>query len=143
VEILQPELRARQQEVATVGKIVLGTVYGDIHEIGKSLVGTMLSVHGFQVYDLGVDVSPEKFVAKLRETGASLLGLSALLTTTMRGQQEVIEALQAAGIRQNVKVLVGGAPVSESWATEIGADGYAEDASGAVRLALKLVNPLE
>lgn len=140
MQVLEPELAAQGQEAASAGKIVIGTVYGDIHEIGKSLVATMLSVHGFQVYDLGVDVKAERFVEKVKETGANLLGLSALLTTTMSGQREVIDALKAAGLREQVRVLVGGAPVSESWAREIGADGYAEDAPGAVRLALHLAN---
>jgi corrinoid protein of di/trimethylamine methyltransferase len=143
LRVLEPELHARHQEIASAGKIVLGTVYGDIHEIGKSLVGTMLSAHGFQVYDLGVDVPPDRFVAKVRETGASFVGISALLTTTMSGQRDVIEALQEAGLRQSVKVMVGGAPVSENWANEIGADGYAEDAAGAVHLALQLANSQE
>jgi methanogenic corrinoid protein MtbC1 len=98
----------------------------------------MLSVHGFQVHDLGVDVPVEKFLRAVRETGANLIGMSALLTTTMEVQREVIRALEDAGLRGQVKVLVGGAPVSAEWASEIGADGYAEDAIGAVQLALKL-----
>jgi corrinoid protein of di/trimethylamine methyltransferase len=139
MDILEPELRARQQEVKVTGRVVIGTVHGDIHEIGKSLVGTMLSASGFQVYDLGVDVPAEAFVAKVKETGATLVGLSALLTTTMVVQREIIEALSAAGVRQQVKVIVGGAPVTRSWAAEIGADGYAEDAIEAVELATRLV----
>jgi methylmalonyl-CoA mutase cobalamin-binding domain/chain len=119
--------------------VVIGTVRGDIHEIGKTLVATMPSANGFQVHDLGVDVAPETFVDKVRETGANLVGLSALLTTTMTVQREVIAALKSAGLREGVKVLVGGAPVTASWAEEIGADGYAEDAIGAVALAKKLV----
>jgi corrinoid protein of di/trimethylamine methyltransferase len=138
VKLLEPELLKRQQEVQQAGKVVLGTVRGDIHEIGKTLVGTMLSVNGFKVYDLGVDVPIESFVAKVKETGANLLGLSALLTTTMTGQRQVIEALEAAGLRQQVKVMVGGAPVTSGWAKEIGADGYAEDAIRAVQLARQL-----
>jgi corrinoid protein of di/trimethylamine methyltransferase len=139
MEILEPGLRARQQEVKVTGKVVIGTVHGDIHEIGKSLVGTMLSASGFQVYDLGVDVPAEAFVAKVKETGANLVGLSALLTTTMVVQKEIIDALSAAGVRQQVKVIVGGAPVTRSWAAEIGADGYAEDAIEAVQLATRLI----
>jgi corrinoid protein of di/trimethylamine methyltransferase len=139
MEILEPELRARQQEFKVTGKVVIGTVHGDIHEIGKSLVGTMLSASGFQVYDLGVDVPAEAFVEKIKETGANLVGLSALLTTTMVVQKEIIDALSAAGVRQQVKVIVGGAPVTRSWAEEIGADGYAEDAIEAVQLATKLL----
>jgi methylmalonyl-CoA mutase cobalamin-binding domain/chain len=122
-----------------LGTVVIGTVKGDIHEIGKSLVGTMLSANGFKVYDLGVDVPTEKFVTAVNEHDANLLGLSALLTTTMTVQKQVIAALQEAGVRSKVKVMVGGAPVTRSWADEIGADGYAEDAMGAVSLAKKLV----
>jgi methanogenic corrinoid protein MtbC1 len=100
----------------------------------------MLSANGFKVHDLGVDVPTEKFVDKVRETGANLVGLSALLTTTMTMQKQVIEALSAAGLRQQVKVMVGGAPVTRSWAEEIGADGYAEDAMSAVTMARQLVS---
>jgi len=103
------------------------------------LVATMLSASGFQVYDLGVDVPTENFITKVRETGADLLGLSALLTTTMIVQRQVIEALREAGIREQVKVIIGGAPVNQEWANTIGADGYAEDAVGAVELARRLV----
>jgi len=137
--LLEPELRARQQTVESAGTMVIGTVKGDIHEIGKSLVGTMLSANGFKVHDLGVDVPTEKFVATVRETGANLVGLSALLTTTMTVQKQVIEALKEAGLRGQVKVMVGGAPVTRSWAQEIGADGYAEDAMSAVTMARQLV----
>jgi corrinoid protein of di/trimethylamine methyltransferase len=139
MKYLEPELAKRQQQLASAGRVVIGTVQGDIHEIGKSLVGTMLSANGFQVFDLGVDVPPETFVAKVRETGANLVGLSALLTTTMSAQADIIQALTAAGLRQQVKVMVGGAPVTRSWAKEIGADGYAEDAISAVDEAKKLV----
>jgi corrinoid protein of di/trimethylamine methyltransferase len=137
--LLEPELSAREQAVESLGTVVIGTVKGDIHEIGKTLVGTMLSAHGFQVHDLGVDVATEEFVAKVKETGAAVLGLSALLTTTMTFQREVIEALVEAGIRHRVKVMVGGAPVSQEWSDTIGADGFAEDAVGAVELAKSLV----
>jgi corrinoid protein of di/trimethylamine methyltransferase len=136
--LLEPELKARHQTVKTTGRVVIGTVQGDIHEIGKTLVATMLSANGFEVHDLGVDVSAEQFVAKVRETGANLVGLSALLTTTMTVQREVVSALEAAGLRGRVKVMVGGAPVSEQWAKEIGADGFAEDAVAAVELATRL-----
>jgi corrinoid protein of di/trimethylamine methyltransferase len=138
MELLEPELEARQQSIENVGTIVIGTVQGDIHEIGKSLVGTMLSVNGFKVHDLGVDVPVMTFVEKVRETGANMLGMSALLTTTMTKQRDVIEALEDVGIRDQVKVLVGGAPVSQVWADEIGADGYAEDATQAVHVAEEL-----
>ena len=139
MELLEPELKARQQSLESAGTIVLGTVKGDIHEIGKSLVGTMLSANGFKVIDLGVDVPTETFISKVKETDANLLGLSALLTTTMTLQREIIEALTEAGIRNKVKVMVGGAPVTRNWADEIKADGYAEDAMGAVQVARQLV----
>ena len=139
MELLEPKLQANQQTLEVAGTVVLGTVKGDIHEIGKSLVGTMLSANGFKVHDLGVDVPTEKFVAVVKETGANLVGLSALLTTTMTVQGQVIEALNEAGVRAQVKVMVGGAPVTRSWAEEIGADGYAEDAMGAVAMARSLV----
>jgi corrinoid protein of di/trimethylamine methyltransferase len=139
MKLLEPELVARQQERKSAGKVVIGTVHGDIHEIGKSLVATMLSANGFQVYDLGVDVPVATFLAKIRETGANLLGLSALLTTTMVVQREIVQALKDAGLRDQVKIMVGGAPVTRSWADQIGADGYAEDAIGAVALAKQLV----
>jgi corrinoid protein of di/trimethylamine methyltransferase len=138
MELLEPVLRTQNQEVKSLGKVVIGTVQGDIHEIGKSLVGTMLSVNGFQVYDLGVDVSIERFLSKIRETGANVLGMSALLTTTMTVQREMIKELEKAGLRKQVKVIVGGAPVTSSWAAEIGADGYAEDAIRAVEIAKSL-----
>lgn len=137
--VLEPELVRRQQERQTLGRVVIGTVAGDIHEIGKTLVGTMLVANGFAVTDLGVDVAPERFVEAVRQERAQVVGLSALLTTTMMAQRGVIEALAAAGLREQVKVLVGGAPVTASWAQEIGADGYAEDAVGAVRQARELL----
>lgn len=139
LKVLEPELNAREQTVETKGTLVIGSVAGDIHEIGKSLVATIFSANGFQVYDLGVDVPTETFVAKVQETGADLLGLSALLTTTMTVQREIIEALEEAGIRDQVKVILGGAPVSQEWTDTIGADGYAEDAVGAVELAKGLL----
>jgi len=139
MELLEPELGARKQVHEAVGTVVIGTVQGDIHEIGKSLVGTMLSANGFKVYDLGVDVPSEDFIAKVRETGADMLGLSALLTTTMIGQREVIENLVQAGIRDQVKVIVGGAPVSQAWADEINADAYAGNAMGAVEVARRML----
>jgi corrinoid protein of di/trimethylamine methyltransferase len=141
MRLLEPELRLRQQSVQSLGKVVIGTVQGDIHEIGKSLVATMLAANGFEVHDLGVDVPVDRFVAMVKETRASLVGLSSLLTTTMVMQKKVIEALEAAGLRTQVKVMVGGAPVSRKWAAEIGADGYAEDAIDAVTLARRLVHP--
>lgn len=139
VAVLEPELARRQEKREILGKVVIGTVEGDIHEIGKTLVATMLSANGFQVRDVGVDVPAEDFVAAVQDMGANLLGLSALLTTTMLNQRKVIEVLQKAGLRDQVKVMVGGAPVTRQWAEEIGADGYAEDAVGSVALAKQLV----
>jgi corrinoid protein of di/trimethylamine methyltransferase len=139
IAVLEPELARRQQQRQVLGKVVIGTVAGDIHEIGKSLVATMLSVNGFQVFDLGVDVPIATFVDKAREVEADIIGLSALLTTTMLNQGKVIESFQEAGLREKVKVIVGGAPVSPSWAEEIGADGYSENAVGAVALAKELM----
>jgi len=137
--VLEPEMRLRGAERKTLGKVVLGTVQGDIHEIGKTLVATMLTAGGFEVYDLGADVPAERFVDKAKEVGADIVGLSALLTTTMTGQRDVIQALQRAGLRPQVKVLVGGAPVTPAWAEEIHADGYGADAIGAVAEARRIV----
>jgi corrinoid protein of di/trimethylamine methyltransferase len=137
--VLDPELRKLGTERPTAGIVVLGTTKGDIHEIGKILVGTMLTAHGFQVHDLGVDVAGEKFAAKARELQADIVGVSALLTTTMRNQKSVVDALGGEGLRSSVKVIVGGAPVTRRWAEEIGADGYAKDAMSAVTLAQELM----
>jgi len=139
VAILEPEMARQNTTRSVVGRVVIGTVKGDIHEIGKNLVGMMLSTSGFEVHDLGVDVAPDRFVEAAREHDADIIGVSALLTTTMAGQRTVVQALEAAGMRPKVKVIVGGAPASESWAAEIGADGYSEDAIGAVALARKLL----
>ncbi len=139
VAVLEPVLEQKGAQRQAPGIVVIGTVEGDIHDIGKTLVATMLSASGFLVYDLGVDVPVAKLAEKAREVGANLVGVSSLLTTTMRKQRQVIEALEDLGIRQNVKVMVGGAPVTQSWADEIGADGYSEDAIGAVNLAKSLV----
>jgi corrinoid protein of di/trimethylamine methyltransferase len=137
--ILEPEMTRRGSQRTVAGRVVLGTVKGDIHEIGKSLVGTLLSANGFEIYDLGVDVPFAKFAEKAREVNADIVGVSALLTTTMAGQQNVIEALDDLGLRPKVKVMVGGAPVTREWADKIGADGYSGDALGAVALAKSLV----
>jgi methylmalonyl-CoA mutase cobalamin-binding domain/chain len=139
VAVLEPEMARRGTQRQMLGKVVIGTVEGDIHEIGKTLVATMLTASGFQVYDIGVDVPVIKFVDKAREVGADVVGLSALLTTTMVKQKDVIEALDDAGLRPKVKVMVGGAPVTSGWAKEIGAEGYSEDAIGAVVVAKQLV----
>lgn len=135
IAALEPEMKKRGSERQILGKVVLATVEGDVHEIGKSLVGTMLSVSGFQVFDLGVDVPTAKIVEKATEVNANIVAMSALLTTTMVKQREVIEALEKVGIRGSVKVMVGGAPVTRDWVQKIGADGYSEDAIGAVEVA--------
>jgi corrinoid protein of di/trimethylamine methyltransferase len=139
VAVLDPELARRGTQRQTLGNVVVGTVKGDIHDIGKTLVATMLSASGFQVYDLGVDVPPERFAQKAREVSAAIVGVSALLTTTMVNQKSVIEALDDIGLRPQVKVMVGGAPVTRTWAQQIGADGYSEDAIGAVTEAKRIL----
>jgi corrinoid protein of di/trimethylamine methyltransferase len=139
MEVFEPVLVARQEQRQVLGTVVIGTVEGDIHEIGKSLVATMLSAAGFQVHDLGVDVSASQFVEQVKETGANVVGLSALLTTTMLNQEAVIEALKEAGLREHVRVIVGGAPVGPEWAQTIGADAYAENANEAVGVVKQLL----
>ena len=134
---LQPSMK--QTDVQIVGKVALGTVRGDLHDMGKNLVGMMLEGAGFKVKDLGVDVSAEMIVAAADDV--DVIGLSALLTTTMGHMKEALEALEAAGKRSKVKVIVGGAPVTEKFAQRIGADGYAPDASRAVALAKSLISP--
>ena len=136
--ILEPAL-ATDQEREMLGRVVLGTVEGDLHEIGKTLVGTMLTANGFQVTDIGIDKPVAEFVAAVKEFRATLVGASALLTTTMLQQQKLIEGLEEAGLRDQVKVMIGGAPVTEIWAEQIGADGFAEDAISAVAEAKRLV----
>lgn len=137
--VLEPAMVGDQSR-EVVGKVVIGTVEGDMHEIGKTLVGTMLIANGFQVYDIGVDKSAVEFVAAVNENDADIVGASALLTTTMLQQKKLIEALEEANLRGKVKVMVGGAPVTNSFATEVGADGYAEDAISAVDLAFRLID---
>lgn len=136
-EILRPLLS--QTGVKPVARVVLGTVKGDMHDIGKNLVGALLEGGGFEVIDLGVDVPPERFVAVVRESQPQLLGFSALLTTTMPGMKTSLEALRAAGVRDAVKVMIGGAPVTEAYSQAIGADGYADNAASAVDLARRLI----
>jgi len=138
--VLDPELTRLGKHRPTAGIVVLGTTKGDIHEIGKILVGTLLTANGFRVHDLGVDVSGERFAAAVCEHEADIVGVSALLTTTMRNQKGVIESLHKSGLRSKVKVMVGGAPVTRRWAEEIGADGYAKDAMSAVTLARELMD---
>ena len=137
--VLEPALKASGRARQVLGTVVLGTVKGDIHEIGKSLVGSMLSANGFKVYDLGTDIEAGEFVAKTREFDADIVALSALLTTTMLHQQDVIEHLAEAGLRERVKVMVGGSPVTQGWADQIGADGFAENATNAVVVAKKMM----
>jgi 5-methyltetrahydrofolate--homocysteine methyltransferase len=132
-KILEPLLK----DLKPVGRVAIGTVKQDLHDIGKNLVAKMLKGHGFQVTDLGVDVDPQKFVAAARDQGVQIVALSALLTTTMPNMKEVVAALKAAGVK--AKVMIGGAPVTQSFADEIGADGYAADAGSAVDLAMGLI----
>jgi corrinoid protein of di/trimethylamine methyltransferase len=139
LEILEPALVGDQQR-EVVGRVVLGTVEGDLHEIGKTLVGTMLTANGFDVIDIGVDKSADEFLAAVKENNADIVGASALLTTTMLQQKALIQALEGAGLKDQVKVMVGGAPVTDSYAKEIGADGYAEDAISAVDMAMRLID---
>ena len=138
--LLQPLLGASSFE--PVGTIVVGTVKGDLHDIGKNLVAMMLEGASFKVVDLGVDVSPEQFIAAVQEHKAQLIGLSALLTTTMVNMRGTIQAIEAAGLRDRVRVLVGGAPVTQRWADEIGADGFAADAASGVDVARQLLSTL-
>jgi corrinoid protein of di/trimethylamine methyltransferase len=137
LEILTPHLV--NAGVESTGRVVIGTVQGDLHDIGKNLVASMLEGGGFQVVDLGVDVQPEKFVEAAQEKDGTIVALSALLTTTMTMMKTVVEALQKAGIRSSTKVLIGGAPITQEFANEIGADGYSDNASAAVAMARKLV----
>jgi len=135
--IITPLLAAKGAEPA--GRVVIGTVQGDLHDIGKNLVASMLEGGGFQVVDLGVDVPPQKFVDAAKEKEGTILALSALLTTTMTMMKSVVEALKQAGIREKTRVIIGGAPITQQYADEIGADGYSDNASGAVALARKLI----
>lgn len=137
--VLEPEIAKHGTERDILGVVILGTVEGDVHDIGKNLVGTMLAAYGFEVHDMGVDVPIPRMVEKAREVDADIIAVSALLTTTMLRQQDVVTALEETGIRASVKVLVGGAPVTQSWVEEIGADGFSEDAIGAVALAKELL----
>jgi 5-methyltetrahydrofolate--homocysteine methyltransferase len=137
-EILRPLLA--KQGVAPLGKVVLGTVQGDLHDIGKNLVGAMLEGGGFEVIDLGVAVTPEQFITAIQTREANLVGLSALLTTTMPAMKETLEAFAASGVRDRIKVMIGGAPVTQGFANSIGADGFAENASMAVSVAKMLIS---
>ena len=135
--ILQPLLV--DADVEPVGQVVIGTVSGDMHDIGKNLVGMMLEGAGFKIIDLGTDVSPEKFIEAIKSNGVDIVGMSALLTTTMPAMERTIKAITEAGVREQVKIIVGGAPVTAEYAQEIGADGFAADASQAATLAKRLV----
>jgi trimethylamine corrinoid protein len=138
-EILQPEIAKRKEQRKSLGKIVLGTVAGDIHDIGKNIVAAMLFAGGFEVFDVGKDVPTEQFIAKAKETDANIVGASALLSTTLPIQKDILDATVTAGMRNKVKLIFGGAPVTEDWVEKIGADGYAEDAVQAVKVAKTLV----
>jgi 5-methyltetrahydrofolate--homocysteine methyltransferase len=135
--LLKPHLQ--QSDVQFSGRVVIGTVKGDLHDIGKNLVSLMLEGAGFQVKDLGSDVTPEKYIEAVRDSNANIVAMSALLTTTMVNMKATITALEDAGLREQVKVMIGGAPVTDSFARQIGADGYAPDASRAVAVAKTLI----
>ena len=138
LELLTPLLM--DAGVESAGRVVVGTVQGDLHDIGKNLVASMLEGGGFEVVDLGVDVSAEKFVEAAKEKQGTIVALSALLTTTMTVMKTVVEALEAAGIRESTKVMIGGAPITQQYADEIGADGYSDNASSAVAMARELTS---
>jgi 5-methyltetrahydrofolate--homocysteine methyltransferase len=135
--LLKPHLI--EADIESAGKVAIGTVKGDLHDIGKNLVGMMLEGAGFEVLDLGTDVTPEKFVETVKDGGVDIIALSALLTTTMPSMKATIDVLKAEGIRDQVKVMIGGAPVTDAYAKQIGADGYSPDASRAVNLAKSLL----
>lgn len=137
LELIRPLLTARGDQ--PVGRVAIGTVKGDLHDIGKNLVAALLEGGGFEVIDLGVNVPPEKFIATIKERNANIVAMSALLTTTMTSMRTTIEALKQAGVRDKVKILIGGAPITQKYADEIGADGYSENAVGAVALAKRAV----
>lgn len=139
LEILEPKLVGKEKR-EVVGTVVLGTVAGDQHEIGKTLVGTMLTANGFKVVDIGVDQKADDFVAAVESSGANIVGASALLTTTLLELKRLIDSIAEAGLAGKVKVMIGGAPVTQDFADEIGADGYADDAIAAVAVARKLIN---
>ena len=138
-DVLEPEMLKKKEARKSLGKVVLGTVAGDIHDIGKNIVGAMLFAAGFEVYDIGKDIPPDQFVAKAKEVGANLVGASALLSTSLPMQREIVEGIVAAGLRDRVKLIFGGAPVTEEWVREIGGDGYAENAIEAVNVAKRLL----
>ncbi|MCC6057962.1 MAG: corrinoid protein [Desulfurococcaceae archaeon] len=142
MNILEPLIMREREKFKPIGRVVIGTVEGDIHDIGKNLVITMLRANGFEVIDLGVDVSPQKFVDAVKQYKPDIVGMSALLTSTMINMKKVIEALEKEGLRDKVKIIVGGAPLTEKFAKEIGADAYGENAVIAVEICKKLVEEL-
>jgi len=142
-ELLQPEISKSKVSRKVLGKVVIGTVAGDIHDIGKNIVAAMLLAMGFEVYDLGKDVAAEVFIKRASEVSADIIASSALLSTTLPVQHEIVETLVKRGIRDSFKVMVGGAPVTEDWANEIGADGYGVDSVDAVRVAKRLLRVAE
>lgn len=137
INILEPLMAGTDREF--LGRVIMGTVKGDLHSIGKNIVSIMLKAAGFEVFDLGVDVPTSKFAEEIKRLKPNIVGISALLTSTVGRQEEIIEFLKEAGVRDQVKVMIGGAPISQSWADKIGADGYAEDAINAVRVAKDLL----
>jgi len=139
-ELVEPEIKKRGEERKAPGKVVLGTVAGDIHDIGKNIVGAMLIAAGFDVHDIGKDVPTEQFVNKAKEVKADIIGASALLSTSLPMQHEIVKACEAEGIRNKLKLIFGGAPVTEEWVREIGGDGYGENAAEAVKVAKRLLN---
>ena len=138
-EVLDPAIRASGEERKTMGKVVIGTVESDVHSIGKDLVGSFLFSNGFEVYNLGVEVTADQFISKAEEVGADIIGLSSLITMSMDFQKQVIDELKKRGLRDKYKVIVGGSPTSEDWADNIGADGWADDAIEAVELIKRLI----
>ncbi|HXX72733.1 MAG TPA: cobalamin-dependent protein [Candidatus Acidoferrales bacterium] len=138
-EILEPEMMKKKEARKSLGKVVLGTVAGDIHDIGKNIVGAMLFAAGFEVYDVGKDIPSDQFVSKAKEVNANLIGASALLSTSLPMQREIVEGIVNAGLQDKVKLMFGGAPVTEEWVKEIGGDGYAENAIEAVNVAKKIL----
>ncbi len=139
LELVEPELKKLKLEQKSLGKVLLGTVKGDIHDIGKGIVSSMLELNGYKVVDLGINVPAETFTRKVKEERPQVLGLSAMLSTTMQEQKRVVEALRESGQRGQVRVIIGGAPVSQKWAGEIGADGYGANAELAVKLVRSLI----
>ena len=140
MKIVEPKLNASGQSIEKIGTVVFGTVFSDIHEIGKNIVITLMRTYGFEVHDLGANVSPSAFVEKAQAVDADVIAMSALMTTTMTYQRDVIDYLREKGVRDNFIVLVGGGPVNEEWAEQIGADGTSDSAVGAVKIAERLIS---